>query len=1401
MTQTNTQSTTLPLTHSQRLMWIGQRVHPDVPIYNMVFTFTFQSQIDTEAFKAAFAILGEACASLRTVIREIDGEPMQVILPSLPQALEIIDLTSEVDGQVALSRWVDERRTRTLPLESCLYDSALIRVSESQFVWYLNQHHLITDVTASELIYRLMSRLYEQALRDEPLSVPSLPSYADYVAHEQEVRTGSAFAAAKAYWQEYLSQPIDLVSLYGESGSTHLARTERTPFLISPEQTARLNELATQPGFRSFTRDMTFANLYAALVFAYLHRLSGNTDIRLGIPLANRSTPAFRETIAMFIEVLSLHIRFDPDETFASLVRKVAAANVRTLQNLQPGIASAEHHHAYNMLLNFITVSFAPFAGIPTRAEWVHSGYGDSTDSIRFQVHDLNRTGQTSIELDFNTYLHSDVERQGLLDQFGRVLDACLRDPQQPIHRISLLTDVEYQHNIVQFNDTRKPYPADQTVIDLFEAQAARAPDATAVALGTTTLSYHQLKRRVDAFMRTLLDLGAEPETLIPVCMETSIEVVVALLAILKAGCAYIPIDPATPAERIASLLEDLGKTPIAVVDESLAGRFSSVGCVARPADVDDRLLPAVNEASLAQPSQCAYLIFTSGTTGKPKGVMVQHNNLTSYLWWAKRMYADHEPTTFALYSSLAFDLTVTSVFVPLISGGTIRVYPDREKNGLLIREVFRDNAVDVVKLTPSHLALVRDLDLAQTRVKQLIVGGEDFKTELAQAIHRKSNGQIAQHNEYGPTESTVACMIHTYDPRLDTRPSVPIGTPSDNMQVYILDKRLQPTPTGMIGEMYLSGANIARGYLNRPELTAERFLDDPFTPGQRMYRTGDLARWLPSGHLEFLGRNDHQVKVGGARIELGEVEAALLSHHEITAVAVDVRRVRQAAAPATEEALNHCTRCGLASNFPGITFDEDGVCSVCLRYDSYRAKAQAYFKSMDALKEIVERIKARRAGEYDCIVLFSGGKDSAFMLFQLVEMGLRVLSFTLDNGYISDDAKANIRRITGSLGVDHVFATTPFMNAIFVDSLHHFANVCNGCFKAIYTLAIDLARQKGIRVIVTGLSRGQFFETRLTEELFVRDDFDIQAIDESIARARRAYHQRDDLISRSLEVDVFRDQMLDEIEFVDFYRYCDVALDEMYRYLTARGWTRPQDTGRSTNCLINDVGIYVHKQRRGFHNYALPYSWDVRMGHKTRDQAIEELNDEIDSHRVKRILHEIGYEDAVDTEAGATRLVAYYTSPKPIPNAEVRDHLSKKLTNFMVPSHFIWLETMPLAPSGKVNRAALPDIDDSRPMSGSTLVAPSNDVEEAIHRIWQEVLLLQTISIYDNFFDLGGHSLPAIRIVSRINSMFDIDMPIDTFFAHPTIAQLAVAVDEILIAEIEALSDEEARQLLSGDG
>lgn len=963
---------------------------------------------------------------------------------------------------------------------------------------------------------------------------------------------------------------------------------------------------------------------------------------------------------------------------------------------------------------------------------------------------------------------------------------------------VNPLSERDHQSLVIDYNNSAAPYPAAKTIVELFEAQVTRTPNAEAIRLGNQSLSYRELNERANQLAAHLRTLGVGLEQPVILYMEHSLEVVCAILGVLKAGAAYVPVDPAaTPKQRLSFILQDIlegtasGAAPLLVTHTRLLSNLPGDAAKVITLDSDFGQIahyPASNPELEASSDNLAYVIYTSGSTGGPKGVLIEHRSLVNYIWWANQMYCQGERLAWPLFSSLAFDLTVTSIFTPLISGGRIVVYPeDKGVHGMAVLKVLEDRAVDIVKLTPSHLAMIKDMDLGATEIRKLIVGGEDFKTELARNITKKFGRPVEIYNEYGPTEATVGCMIHRFDAQKDRGLSVPIGIPAANAGVYVLDEHLNPAPKGITGEMYLAGHGLARGYLNRPELTTQKFLTakDPRQTGPagessfaepqslRLYKTGDVARWSADGRMEFLGRIDDQVKIGGMRIELGEIEARLRSLPGVSDCVVDV--VHSGAVQAAQN-LIYCAHCGMASNAPGAAFDAEGFCNVCRAYDDYADKAQAYFKTPNEFAALANDMKAARTGEYDCLVLFSGGKDSTYMLYKIKDLGLKALAFTLDNGFLSEEAKANIRRVVQMVGVDHVFGTTPHMNKIFVDSLKRFSNVCNGCFKTVYTLATNLAREKNIGYIVTGLSRGQFFETRLTEDVFKRKDFDVVKIDALVLEARKAYHQRQDAVSCHLDVDILKaDGIFNEIKFVDFYRYWSVPLEQLYAELKDRGaWFRPSDTGRSTNCLINDLGIYIHKKQRGYHNYAMPYGWDVRLNQKTRTEAMEELDDEIDEAHVKQLMAKIGYNEPSAEETGIDRLVAYYVSEKPLTVAEVRAHLGKSLPDYMVPPYIVRLETLPLTPNGKIDRKALPVPTYEHMQPEQDFVRPSTETEKALAVIWAELLKVDNIGIHDDFFDLGGHSLLAIRAVPRIRDVFGVDITFQILFENPTIAALA---------------------------
>jgi aryl carrier-like protein len=453
-------------------------------------------------------------------------------------------------------------------------------------------------------------------------------------------------------------------------------------------------------------------------------------------------------------------------------------------------------------------------------------------------------------------------------------------------------------------------------------------------------------------------------------------------------------------------------------------------------------------------------------------------------------------------------------------------------------------------------------------------------------------------------------------------------------------------------------------------------------------------------------------------------------------------------------------------------------VCNECRDFDDYSAKALLYFKQQGELATLLTSQRGRR-GEYDCISLLSGGKDSTYVLSRLVDMGLTVLALTLDNGYISDQAKGNIERVVEALGVEHRYLTTPAMNEIFVDSLQRHGNVCNGCFKTIYTLSVRTALDEDIPYIVTGLSRGQFFETRLTADLFTELTVSSDQIDANVLEVRKAYHRVDDAVKRLLDVSMFEDDdVFEAVQFVDFYRFVDVGLDELYSYLDERvPWVRPTDTGRSTNCRINDVGIYYHRKFRGYHNYSLPYSWDVRMGHKTRDAAVEELEDDIDVAEVARILDEIGFPDDVTGPESGQTLVAYYAAPADIPLRQLKEHMAATLPRQLVPTTFVRLDAIPLTPNGKVARDELPSPDHQRPDMATAFIAPHSENEMVLTRIWEQVLGVAGIGIRDSYLELGGDSIGAIQIVAQAHRA-GVPITLSDLFEHLTIEKLAEAVE-----------------------
>ncbi|WP_394748817.1 amino acid adenylation domain-containing protein [Spongiimicrobium salis] len=1374
----------MQLTQSQLLLWAGQKLNPDTPLHNTAHSFDISGDIDFNIFSKAFQETIARTDALRTVFFEENGIPQQRIVPSIAFTPEYIDLSGEEDEN-AIQLILKERSKAHIAISERIFDAALFKINENRYIWFLNMHHMVTDAISATLVYKRVALLYKTIAEGSLAALSAFPTFSEYVAFESKQLNHEDLQDTVTYWNTKIQDLKEISNFYGIRTKDVGTTSTRVTLKFGTERADKLRALIQQPELRSWTSNLTLFNIFATVYFVYLHRISGEKKIAIGAPAHNRLNKKIQETIGLFIEIFPVVSSLSEEDTFRTVLERMKLEANDYLRHAQPGMVTPEISGSFNTILNYINATFSDFNGIPMKSEWIHTDHIDITHQMRCHIVDFDDTGDIEVMFDLNHGVFNAELIERVPQHFLNVFDAFLEDMDQSIYQPSIITPEELQAGLTETQTEANDFVP---IIAQFQKQCEADASLNAVQFREEKISYGLLDQKSDALAVFLKNKGVVPGDKVALYLERSPEYLIGALAILKLGGTFIPIPSDQPDHRITYILEDSGSSLLLTTSNLIGnidtGNAESILWNELRDEIEKIAEKPRYHATTAE--DIAYMIYTSGSTGNPKGVLISNGAFFNYIAWAQHAYKNTEKYIFPLFTSIGFDLTITSTFLPLTTGGEIVVYKESDHGpDISLMEVLEENKVNSIKLTPSHLALIQGRTVSDSKLRTMIVGGEDFKTHIANAIQTSFGPTLKIYNEYGPTEATVGCIVSQYDANKHLQASVPIGNPIAGMQAYVLDSHKNMVPTGVIGELYMGGLGLANGYANLPDLVQEKFVDNPFVKGTKMYHTGDLVRMNEAGEYEYLGRADEQIKLRGFRIELPDIESNLANHELVDNCAVVLIESKQSI---PEDEVFNCVRCGLPSNFPNTDFDEEGVCHVCNAFDEYEERAQRYFKTLDDLKAILMADDLDPEREYDCLSLLSGGKDSTYILAQLKRMGLKVLAFTLDNGYISTQAKDNIDNIVSKMGIDHVYGTTEHMNKIFVDSLHRFKNVCDGCFKTIYTLSTKIALEKKIPFVVTGLSRGQFFETRLTEELFRDKDADASQIDDTILEARKLYHQEEDAVKTLLDTSDFEDDStFEKVQFVDFFRYTDVSLEEMIRDLEDEiGWRRPTDTGRSTNCLINQVGIYVHKKQKGYSNYSFPYSWDVRMGHKTRQETLDEINEYIYEDEVKRIMKEIGYEEPGETELNQQRLVGYYTGDSRVPSKELAEHLRNELPEYMVPTHFKYVEELPLTSNGKVDKATLKRLNLTQLDLDTPFVAPEGEIEELLAAIWKEVLRLDQVGTQDDFIALGGHSLAAIRVTARINEEFEMNLPLNKIFELPTIGEYAAHIEATIIALME---------------
>lgn len=665
------------------------------------------------------------------------------------------------------------------------------------------------------------------------------------------------------YWQQRLAdfEPAEYLNDAAAWSSPAAGKIFDAYTTLAPETISRrLNSIAPSDKARHII-------LLSALGIL-LHRLSGKADIAV-------FSPVYREEGRQENSVIPVRMNHFANISFPGFVSILKDHFVRDLGHagypVEKILLKNKKKWTEQPVIGILTEEIhLPAAFEHTNADLICS-FGIS-DGLALTVrYNTRKFGAEYIALLADRYLHL----------LGHLMDS----GRSTLSDIDVLTDGERRQLLTEFNDTQAAYPSDKTIIDLVEAQMMRTPGNIALKCGNENISYKELDRRMNAIAAYLRQLDAGGEALVGIMLERGVELIPCILGVLKAGFAYVPIDPSYPAERIHTVITDAGIKILVTKAQLLAAPLPQTLKLVDPDDIPDT--PPVQTTApggmAPAPASLAYVLYTSGSTGKPKGVMITHQSLVNYITWGADYYTAGRELTFALHTSVGFDLTVTSIFIPLITGGKVMVYKE-DKDRLLIGRILADKEVDVIKLTPSHLSIIKELAGEWTRFsgrRKFIVGGEELPAQLARDVFHKFNGRVDIYNEYGPTEATVGCMIHPFDPA-ETLLSVPIGVPINNSRIYILDKDLLPVPIGVEGGIYIAGDGLAKGYLNSEQLTAERFVPAAHLGEQKLYRTGDRAVRTGSGQMLYRGREDDQVKINGFRIEPGEITYQLATHDEI---------------------------------------------------------------------------------------------------------------------------------------------------------------------------------------------------------------------------------------------------------------------------------------------------------------------------------------------------------------------------------------------------------------------------------------------------------------------------------------------------------------------------------------
>ncbi|WP_224242635.1 non-ribosomal peptide synthetase [Hyalangium gracile] len=1423
-----------PLSSAQQRLWFLDQLSPGNTSYVVPVYYRLRGTLDTAALGAALDGIVRRHDVLRTRFIGAEGAGAQIVSPTGNAPLEITDLAGlpAEERERRIEALITAELERPFDLTSGpLFRARLFVVDAEESRLLLTMHHIISDGWSIGVLVREMAALYTAALQKGPEPLPPLPiQYADFAVWQSRKLREGGLEAQAAYWSRQLANPPSELALPADKPrpAVWAPRGAALTFELPEALTPRVQALAQEEGLTPFM-------LFLAAFQALLSRYTGQEDIWVGSPIANRNRKELEGLIGFFVNSLVMRGDLSGDPTARELFRRTRRVALdayahqdypfeKLVEELSPERGLGLHP----LFQVMFAVQNAPYEGLNLPRLALEQLLLPIT-STRFdlEMHLWDDRGRFKGILFYSAerFLRETATR--IIGHFVTLLEGMVREPDRRLSTFSLVTPSE-RAALQRWNETSRPFPSDRSLASLFEEQVRRAPEAVALRCAGTTLTYAELNRRANRLARWLRLQGVRPDDTVGLRLERGVELVVALVAIIKGGGAYVPLDPDLPPERLRTVLED---ARVRLVLDS---------ATVVPEDLDSADLPDV-----VSPDNLAYIVFTSGSTGRPKGVGVSHRSIVRLV--KETDYVQLGPDDCVLQgSTVSFDAATFEIWGPLLNGGRLVIV---QKDELLtptrLRATLREERVTAMFLTTAVFnQFARESVDLFAGIPNVLFGGEAADTSLVRRVlQHAAPGRLL--HVYGPTETTTYATWAWLREVPPEGSLLPIGQPLANTEAWLLDARMQPVPPGVPGELYLGGPGVARGYVGRPDLTAERFVPHPLgPPGSRLYRTGDICRRRADGALEFLGRRDHQIKVRGHRIELGEVEAVLRSCPAVSDAVVLLREdlpggpgLVAYAAPAAEATASTTAGTDQRVSEWRMVFEERiygqererpvGFDTIGWN-SSYTGDPLPAGQMREWLDDTVSRVASLRArrvlelgcgtgmillapevrceryvgtdispgvldtlrGQVDALGLsgvtllcrsasdFSGLEPRAFDAVVLNS----VVQYFPDLGYLREVIEGAIDRLADG-------------GSLFLGDLrsHSLLEAFHASVQLFRAAPDEPARQ--VRARVEQAIDGE-------RELFVDPAF-FAALARRHPRVRSVRIRLKRGPSRN-ELTAFRYAAILEIGERQSAPASPPTLDWATRKLTLstlRGLIQAEQPER---VLVTNV-----PNRRVWREVRLAEALAIPGSRSTRELLESHAEDGVEPAHLRASLEELGYEVEIGWSPARDRVdVALRRSgaaPVPLPievldesarawetfgndplrawkdlrrMGQIREHLARSLPDYMIPARIQVLPSLPLTAVGKVDRMRLAAMELPGHGGDRAFTPPRTATESTLATLWADLLAIDRVGVGDDFFALGGHSLLATQLVVRVRERFGVELPLRSLFEDPTLEGLAARID-----------------------